>query len=523
VKAFQRLLVAAPAAVLLPVALAPVGALANDLNLDAVQEYSVAQGASIRDFSDVYPTDWAYQALAELVETYGCVAGYPDGTFRGEQTVTRYEMAAVLSDCLSSMSATMDMKAEEMESMEMLKAEFSEELITLKAEVDALDLKVAALEEKPQFSTTTTAEFSISTDFAYFASDDVAARNDAARTEDNSGLALSSEVTVNFETSFTGSDKLTFSLSGDLLTRGEEDANNYLKYGDFYDVAGNEGAADFSGFIYESNFDLGVPLTLTLGTDVDEMEPIVGVDTYYGGSGYDDYGVGNFMGGGAAGLGFNAALLDSDAGTVNFSAAYSVAGAHASNQTGDGGLFGEDSDKAFAVALNWDGALFGGNDAKFTVAYQNATIQPGSSRSRPYPVSAGEVTTSLLSLVAGTYFTDTISLSGHYSFGQDDLQRGPVDPDLAQWMIAVNMDDAFFPGNSAGIAYGTPLYGTTLYGTTLHVTNRNNNVMRVLELYYDFQVNDNFTVPVYLDFITNSGHSANADAFGLAVRPTLTF
>lgn len=61
-KAFQRLLVSAPVAALLPVALAPVSGLASEfnLNLDSVQEYSLAQGASIRDFSDVYPTDWAY-------------------------------------------------------------------------------------------------------------------------------------------------------------------------------------------------------------------------------------------------------------------------------------------------------------------------------------------------------------------------------------------------------------------------------------------------------------------------------
>ena len=42
-------------------------------------------------------TDWAYQALANLVETYGCVAGYPNGTFRGNRAMTRYEAAALLT------------------------------------------------------------------------------------------------------------------------------------------------------------------------------------------------------------------------------------------------------------------------------------------------------------------------------------------------------------------------------------------------------------------------------------------
>ena len=47
----------------------------------------------------VYPTDWAYQALANLVETYGCVAGFPDGTFKGNIAITA-EAAALLNACL---------------------------------------------------------------------------------------------------------------------------------------------------------------------------------------------------------------------------------------------------------------------------------------------------------------------------------------------------------------------------------------------------------------------------------------
>ena len=166
-KAFQRLLVAAPAAALLPVAMAPVSGLANDLNLDldTVQEYSVAQGASIRDFSDVYPTDWAYQALAELVDTYGYVGGYPDNTFRGDQPITRFEMAAILNSCMEAMSAKMgmmddDIAMEDKETLEKLASSFEEELITLKGTVDGLDSRVSELEENSQFSTSTSSRAS---------------------------------------------------------------------------------------------------------------------------------------------------------------------------------------------------------------------------------------------------------------------------------------------------------------------------------------------------------------------------
>jgi len=61
---------------------APMASNAASLNLTDVSQYaSQEQVTSISQFSDVRPTDWAYQALSNLVERYGCVAGYPTGTF----------------------------------------------------------------------------------------------------------------------------------------------------------------------------------------------------------------------------------------------------------------------------------------------------------------------------------------------------------------------------------------------------------------------------------------------------------
>lgn len=45
-------------------------------------------------FSDVSSSDWAYQAVADLSDE-GIVDGYPDGTFRGQKNVTRYELAQI--------------------------------------------------------------------------------------------------------------------------------------------------------------------------------------------------------------------------------------------------------------------------------------------------------------------------------------------------------------------------------------------------------------------------------------------
>src|SRR5919199_1040438 len=58
---------------------------------------TVEQVNSVTQLSDVQPTDWAYEALRSLVERYGCIAGYPNGTYRGNRAMSRYEFAAGLN------------------------------------------------------------------------------------------------------------------------------------------------------------------------------------------------------------------------------------------------------------------------------------------------------------------------------------------------------------------------------------------------------------------------------------------
>ena len=66
------------------------------------------QVTSVDQFNDVEPTDWAYQAIKNLAETYGCVAGYPDQSLRGDRSITRYEAAALLNSCLDSVTEITD-------------------------------------------------------------------------------------------------------------------------------------------------------------------------------------------------------------------------------------------------------------------------------------------------------------------------------------------------------------------------------------------------------------------------------
>ncbi|MCM1982290.1 iron uptake porin [Lyngbya confervoides] len=121
--------------------------------LPSEQDHSAAQVTSVSQLSDVQPTDWAFQAVQSLVERYGCVAGYPDGTFRGNRAATRYELAALVNACLDNISDQFATK-EDLEQLRALQEEFAAELATLRGRVDGLEARTATLEAQ-QFSTTT--------------------------------------------------------------------------------------------------------------------------------------------------------------------------------------------------------------------------------------------------------------------------------------------------------------------------------------------------------------------------------
>ena len=112
------------------------------------QEKLIAQVTSVSQLSDVQPTDWAFQALQSLVERYGCIAGYPNQTYRGNRALTRYEFAAGLNACLDRVNeliatATADIVTrEDLTTLQKLQEEFSAELATLRGRVDAVEAEL---------------------------------------------------------------------------------------------------------------------------------------------------------------------------------------------------------------------------------------------------------------------------------------------------------------------------------------------------------------------------------------------
>ncbi len=89
-------------------------------------------------FSDVSTDDWAYQAVADLSDQ-GVVEGYPDGTFRGERNMTRYELAQVIARLMARED---QLNAEQRATLDKLAGEYADELANLGVRVSNLEKKV---------------------------------------------------------------------------------------------------------------------------------------------------------------------------------------------------------------------------------------------------------------------------------------------------------------------------------------------------------------------------------------------
>ena len=89
-------------------------------------------------FSDVTPDDWSYKAVSQLADE-GVIDGYPDGTFKGNKNITRYEMGQIVARLMAKEDTlTTDQKA----TLDKLSSDYAGELDTLGVRVDKLENQV---------------------------------------------------------------------------------------------------------------------------------------------------------------------------------------------------------------------------------------------------------------------------------------------------------------------------------------------------------------------------------------------
>jgi len=191
--------------------------------INKVEQYSqegnnnnIGQVTNVNQLRDIAPTDWAYEALRSLVDRYGCISGFPNQTYRGNQPLSRYEFAAGLNSCLNQIERLIASQGQvgqqDIDTITRLSQEFESELATIGGRLDELESRTAVLEDS-QFSTTTKlageAIFGISGIVAGSNDDGIDATDDDLDSEPVFGYRTRLEL----ETSFTGEDLLFTRLS----------------------------------------------------------------------------------------------------------------------------------------------------------------------------------------------------------------------------------------------------------------------------------------------------------------------
>ncbi len=486
---------------LAPVALgmvAPVAANAADLNMAAVNQYSTSeQVSSITQLSDVQPTDWAYQALNNLVERYGCVAGYPNGTYGGQKSMTRFEAAALLNACLDRVTEVTD-------ELNRLANEFAKELTLIRGRVAKLETQVGQLQAQ-QFSTTTKLKGE-----ATFVLGGVS----GAQLTNNSNVgntAFNYDLRLNFDTSFSGKDLLRTRLrSGNFSSQPFGSSSSLFKL----DKAESYADTVKIDRLYYSFPALSKGVTLTAGALVRNTE-MSWIPTAYKSDILDFFAVAGAPGvyNKATGSGFGAQWVQPGkkggfVATINYVA-----------QNGSDSTKGEfDASGALntLVQLGYRAPQYG-----IAFGYRNGTE---GTRIRTFNGVAGNAGT----LVAGqgsngyalnAYWqpkTSGIIPSVSAAYGWNYVS-GPATPNAATnsqtWMAGVQWSDVFAKGNASGFAIGQPGNAPTLSKDAL-----------MWEAFYRYKVSDAISVTPAIFYVSNNQGLKNASSnYGGVIQTTFRF
>jgi len=486
------------------------GAQAAELNLSGVNEYArQEQVTSISQFSDVKPTDWAYQALSNLVDRYGCVAGYPNGTFKGGQAMTRYEAAALLNACLDRVTETTD-------ELKRLMKEFQKELAVLRGRVDGLEARVGELEAN-QFSTTT--KLSGLATFVVGANTfSGSAINTSANTVNRApnyftgaarspvplpnGTSFNYDLQLTLDTSFTGKDLLRTNLRAGNFGRSVFGGDPHALGLSTLEVAFEEDAGPnvvgIDKLFYQ--FPIGGQFKATVGARVGQEDMLALWPNVY-----PSDTILNVMTVNGAPAAYNK-NLGSGAGIwwesngLSLSANYVAANGDSSNPTatvanGGGGIGNRNSGATGTVQLGFQQPQWG-LAAIWSYVQPETVFVPGTT-----PTTHGAIDHNLDAR------TNAFGLSGYWQplksgllpsvslgWGINNTSYLTTQPagsvsTSQSWMVGLQWTDVFSRGNDFGFAVAQPIFATSLTGDR---TPTDGNY--VWEWWYKFQVTDNISV-----------------------------
>lgn len=496
---------------------------------------SVGQVTSVSQLSDVQPDDWAFQAIQSLVERYGCVAGYPNGTFRPSRAMSRREAAALVNACLDNLSNRFATK-EDLDALKALQDEFAAELATLRGRVDGLEARVATVESQ-QFSTTTklsvdavfTAQFGDSDNRAFDNSSDGLTPG-VNQLADSRASAIGS-VYMSFNTSFSGDDLLQTTLffgnnGQDLFSNAQVGSTATLPFAQSAPLF-NPGQYYFAGlpnnatlyrlaYTFKPIEDLAVTVApLYYPTDIIDgnsyTSPFTGFSTWFliNNPLITPY-ITNFLGGAGAGFDWNF-----NGGPVSLRGAYVAVNGFSAVNTGppnDGGLFGDPYQAT--AELEYTGEL--GDDSNYVVKLQYTN-------SETFGVSQNVVGVNAEAKfgqfgIFGRYaysFANGNNVANPIPFAAGNVGRF----DAQTWQAGAGIHDLLVPGSLFAVSAGMPFMNNLPQAVGVNDEDQIN-----FEAFYRFPVNDNITIsPIFSAILNPNSSSIEPNLYQGLLRVVFSF
>ncbi|MCT7974238.1 iron uptake porin [Laspinema olomoucense] len=482
---------------------------------------NIAQVTSVSQLRDVQPTDWAFQALQSLVERYRCIAGYPDGTFRGNRALTRYEFAAGLNACLERINEIIAAQLEgilnrdDLLTLQRLTEEFAAELATLRGRVDALEVRVAEIEAN-QFSTTT--KLFGESIFALSLSEG----GNSVGGETDSGVQFGTRTRLNFDTSFTGEDLLRTRLEINNLD-AFSGTNTFTPEGDLkFAVDEPYGEGDttvrLDTLLYSTTVGPANVVFIANGGEVDDFASTITPLDGDGGSGaLSRFGtrapIYNMVEGSGIGLTF-------DAGPAEVSLGYLAE--NAATPTRRNGLtdgpYGALAQLVFKPVTGLQLGL------TYVNAYRT-DMRTGSQLATPVSSLAPEDGLTTISNAYGVqlgYDTGTFAFGGWAGYTNARILDEGLKGDLGIWNWAVNLAvNAGPPGSQFGLVVGMePQVNSDDFNGALEDPDRSLHV----EGFYQYQLTENIAITPGFVWLTAPDHNdLNDDVVIGTIRTTFRF
>ncbi|MEH2221747.1 iron uptake porin [Nostoc sp.] len=494
----------------------------------------MSQVTSVSQLQDVQPSDWAFGALQSLVERYGCIAGYADGTYLGNRSISRYEFAAGLNACLEKINDAMPaagyayannkintVNNEDLISLQRLQGEFKAELQQLQQRVEVVEKQTSELQGN-RFSTTTRlfgqAIFSVqgtnSPDVDLFPRDGVPER------QGKTNLTFTSSAQLTLASSFTGRDLLLTGLSaGNLGSNASLLSTNMGRLGFESNTDNNLVVSDLSYRFLASN-NLGI----VVGTaGVNPINTFRGISPLEGSS---DGAISLFgqrnpilsIGNGTGGIGFDWQISD----RISLQGVYSAEIPSFPGDTKQGGLFGGrytagaqlslaptnniDIGVHYLYSHSPDGLLGGGiGDSQLISPFADPTA----------------FDTQAIGATVAWRINPNLHLGGWGGFTSSKPSNLSGSVETTNWMMFAAFPNLLRSGNLGGVLVGQPpkITSSTLpdgfnfpnFSDGGTAGGRSDTSIHV-EVFYRAQLSDNIALTPGLFVIFNPDHNAANDA-----------